>query len=101
MEIEPILLRRFPKHAIGACMGCGEADSAGDKAIRLSIEFTDCYLSLCPQHEGELLEALLKNYLRRKGKNSKEGYLGPLEKPSEQELAEEEEELEFWLGESE
>lgn len=91
-EMEPIFLRRFPKLTTGDCVGCGKLDASPEKALRLSIEFRECYIALCPKHEGELLEALLKNYVRRRQKKGKAGFCGPLNKPTEQELKEAEEE---------
>jgi hypothetical protein len=91
---DPITLRRFPKKMVGDCVACGKRDTDSPKAHRLSIEFPEVYIALCPEHEGELLEALLKNYLRRKAKGSKVGFHAPLVKPEPAEL-EEDEDLEF------
>ena len=85
-ELEDISLRRLSFKHSGNCVQCGYLDKdTHPKVSRLTINFTDCYISLCPIHEGELLQVLLNNYLRRHTKGSKQGYTGPLSKASPEE----------------
>lgn len=106
-EEDDIILRRFPKKMSGPCVQClpSREDAADSKHARLNIEFRDCYVALCPRHEGELLVVLLRNYIRRRDKKSRSGFCGPLTKPTPEEINQdmEDDELEmtFYSGEFE
>lgn len=46
----------------------------------LQIESANSFYTLCPFHEGMLLEKMLTNYLKRRARKSHAGYVGELTK---------------------
>ena len=86
LELEAISLKRLPFASSGICIHCSRNDEdAGPSEPRLVIEFTESYIALCPAHEGELLQVLLNNYLRRKARKAKQGFKGLLKHEAEAE----------------
>lgn len=64
------LLARVPLSEGENCLGCGDAVEemvrrVSPGALRLHIEWEETYITLCPEHERELLTLLLSNYVRR------------------------------------
>lgn len=75
----PIALSRDPQKVSGECDNCIN-DLWSQNTLFLTIELTGGIITLCPKCEGELLQALLANYVKRMKKKQGAGFRGPLRK---------------------
>lgn len=78
------LLRSTGKILGGLCHACKMAHTISEKEMGLVIDMDSLNVVLCSFHEGQLLEKLLTNYLKRKRRPHTVGFIGPLLKPVEE-----------------
>jgi len=78
------LTRATGKVAGNRCDAC-TGRSVQDKEIILIIDMDSAEVHLCSAHEGLLLEKLITNYLKRRNRNSKVGFIDDIEKTTERE----------------
>jgi hypothetical protein len=83
---EIVFLRSNGKILGNVCHACKLPKTIDDKAYGLVIDMDSISLVLCNYHEGMLLERLLTNYLKRKVRPHTIGFVGPISKPTEEEL---------------
>lgn len=62
------------------CDACDKKDTIKDEGYGLLIDLTQTAFTLCPYHEGILLEKLINNFIKRARRGSRVGFLGPIQK---------------------
>lgn len=75
-----ITFRRATGREFPTCEACPDSREFSEKTSMLLIDMEQTNITLCPFHEGMLLEKLLTNYLKRKARDSKAGFVGTLNK---------------------
>lgn len=82
---EGFTLERVSAEKAGNCDACEQKSGRVlGKAPLLVINHPMTYMCYCPLHEGELLQKLLSNYIKRIRRDSKVGFIGPLVKEEEE-----------------
>jgi hypothetical protein len=100
-ELEEIRLRRFSRKQLDDCTHCGSIGAdPSKKDLVVCVEFAECYVTLCPICEAELLSKLLANYLRRKRKGGRKAAKIPdiFKFESDEEEEDFSAEIPAWLG---
>lgn len=64
------LVRNIRKHT-KECDACSSTQDVQPFDMMLQVEFAECFIVLCSHHEELLLQKLLANYIKRKGKGRK------------------------------
>jgi len=82
---EIVFLRSNGKIIGNICHACKLPKTIKDEDFGLIIDMDTINVILCEYHEGMLLERLLSNYLKRKRRPKTIGFVGLLQKPSEEE----------------
>ena len=76
------LTRTNAKVAGDRCDAC-TGRSLPPKETVLIIDMDSAEVHLCVKHEGYLLERLITNYVKRRTRDSKVGFIDDIEKPKE------------------
>lgn len=78
------LLRSTGKILGNLCHACKMVRTIKDADFGLVIDMDSLNVVLCSYHEGELIERLLTNYLKRISRKNTVGFVGPIPKPSKE-----------------